>query len=383
MNFDLSEMHLLLMESTRRFATERLAPGAAGRDWDHEIPASIISELAEQGLLGVNIPESLGGAGMGVVSYAIALREVARADASVAVTMAVTNMVGEVLGLFGTPEQAEEHIPKLTSGEYFAGAFALSEPGAGSDAGSLRTRAVRDDQGWVLNGEKMWITSGDKAGVMIVWARTGGPGTGGLSAFVVPGGTPGIVAGPPEEKMGLRASHTVSLSFENVRLPESALLGSEGDGFKIAMTALDGGRIGISAQASGIGGAALDEARRYAQERRQFGRPIGQFQGIGFKLADMSTGLDAAWLLTLRAAWLKEAGRRFSLEAAMAKVKASETANEVVDDAVQIFGGYGYTEEFPVARYFRDARVTRIYEGTSEVQRIVIGRAVLKGAGGR
>jgi len=380
-NFDLLETHLLLEESTRRFASECLAKDAAQRDKNHEIPDETIAALASVGLLGVNLPESLGGSAMGVVSYAIAVREVARADASVAVTMAVTNMVGEVLRTFGTLEQQEEHIPRLTSGEYFAGAFALSEPGAGSDAGSLRTRAVRDGNDWILNGEKMWITSGDRAGVMVVWARTGESGTKGLSCFVVPGGTPGVEAGLPEEKMGLRASHTVSLSFGNVRLPSSALLGEEGDGFKIAMTALDGGRIGISAQAVGIGTAALEEARRYAGERKQFGRSIGDFQGIAFKLADMSTNLDASWLLTLRAAWLKEQGRRFTREAAMAKVMASETANDVVRDAVQIFGGYGYTEEFPVARYYRDARVTQIYEGTSEIQRVVIGREVLKGAG--
>ena len=381
MNFDLTESEQLLEEAVRGFAADRLAKSAQERERNHQIEPDTIRALGEQGLLGVNLPESLGGSELGVVSYAIAILEVAKADASVAVTMAVTNMVGEVIRAFGTSQQQEEHIPRLTSGEYFGGAFALSEPGAGSDAGALTTRAVLEGDQWVLNGEKMWITTGDQAGVLVVWARTGGEGPGGLSCFLVPQGAEGLRAGRPEEKMGLRASHTVSLSLQDVRVPRSALLGQEGEGFKIAMVALDGGRIGVSAQALGIGWAAFEAARDYAKERQQFGRPIAEFQGVQFKFADMATELEASWLLVQRAAWLKEQGRRFSREAAMAKVMASESANRAVREAVQIFGGYGYTEEFPVARYYRDCRVTQIYEGTSEIQRVVIGRDVLKEAG--
>lgn len=378
MNIELSETQTLLLESTRRFSQERLAPFAREREKNHAISHDTIRELGEQGLLGVNLPAEFGGSESGVVSYALAIREVAKGDASVAVTMAVTNMVGEVILKFGTPEQHQEHIPKLTSGEYFGGAFGLSEPGAGSDAGALQTRAVLDGDEWVINGQKQWITTGDQAGVIVVWARTGEAGPKGITCFLVPGDAPGLIPGRPEEKMGLNASHTVSLTFEKVRVPKSSMLGEEGEGFKIAMTALDGGRIGISAQALGIAWAAYDEARAYALERKQFNKPLSGFQAIQFKFADIATELEAGWLLTLRAASLKEEGRRFTREAAMAKVFSSEAANRVVREAVQIFGGYGYTEEFPVARHYRDCRVTQIYEGTSEIQRIVIGREVLR-----
>ncbi len=381
MNLGLSETQTILRESTRRFSKERLAPFAHAREQNHCISHATIKELGDLGLLGVNLPEALGGAELGAVSYALALREVAKGDASVAVTMAVTNMVGEVIQHFGTPEQQKGHIPKLTSGEYFGGAFALSEPSAGSDAGSLKTTARRDGDSWVINGEKLWITTGDQAGVIVVWARTGEPGPRGISCFLVSCDAPGLTAGKPEEKMGLRASHTVALSFVDVRVPSSSMLGKEGEGFKIAMRALDGGRIGISAQALGIAGAAMDEVRSYALERKQFGKTLDQFQAIQFKLADMATELEAGWLLTLRAASLKESGKQFSREAAMAKVFATEAANRAVREAVQIFGGYGYIEEFPVARHYRDCRVTQIYEGTSEVQRIVIGREVCKDSG--
>ena len=373
-SFDFSNEQALLCESTRRFARERLAPGAKAREDQHHIPYGLIRELGDNGLLGVNIPSELGGAEAGVVAYALAVREVAYADAAVAVTMAVTNMVSEVITRFGSLVQKQTHVPKLVSGEYVGGAFALSEQGAGSDPGGMTTRAERHGDHWVLNGEKMWITTGDEAGVLVVWARTGGPGSRGLSCFLVERDTKGLTAGKPEEKMGLRASHTVSLGLADVELPLDALLGQEGDGFKIAMTALDGGRIGVASQALGIGFASLDEARRYARERRQFGKPLAEMQAVQFKLADMATELDAAWLLTLRAAWMKEQGGKYSREAAMAKVTASETANRAAREAVQIFGGYGYTEDYRVARLMRDARVTQIYAGPSESQRVVIAR---------
>ncbi len=378
MDFELNEEQCMLRDATERFARERLAPFARQREKDHDIAPETIRELGGQGLLGVNIPATLGGSEAGVVAYALAVRAVSAADASVAVTMAVTNMVGEVITQFGSDAQKKTHLPKLTSGEYFGGAFALSEPGAGSDAASLSTRAERRGDGWLLNGAKMWITTGDRAGVLVVWARSAGEGAKGISCYLVEKDTPGVSFGRPEEKMGLRASHTVSVNLADVEVPDTALLGCEGQGFHIAMMALDGGRIGVGSQALGIGFAALDKASRYALERQQFGKPIAEHQAIRFKLADMATDLDAAWLLTLRAAWLKENGRRFSREAAMAKVVASEAANRATREAVQVLGGYGYMEEYEVGRLMRDCRVTQIYEGTSEVQRLVISRDLLR-----
>jgi hypothetical protein len=378
--FALSSEQTLVQENTARFARERLAPSAKAREEAHQIDHALIQEMAEHGLLGVNIPAAYGGSEAGVVAYALALREVAGADASVAVTMAVTNMVSEVIHRFGSSAQKENYIPKLVGGEYFAGAFALSETGAGSDAAGLKTRAQKDGDAWVLNGEKMWITSGDQAGVIVVWARTSDEGTKGISCFLVEGDTPGLSAGKPEEKMGLRASHTVALSLDHVRVSDAQRLGQVGEGFKIAMLALDGGRIGIGAQSCGMAAAALRESVSYAQERQQFKKNLASFQAIQFKLADMATHLEAAWALVLQAAWLKEENQPFSQQAAMAKLYASEKANATVREAVQIFGGYGYTEEFKVARFYRDCRVTQIYEGTSEIQRLVIARALLKQA---
>jgi len=376
--FALNPEQELLEQATRRFAQGRIAPGAKEREEAHRIPGEVIRELGEQGLLGVNVRSELGGAQAGVVAYVLAVREIARADAAVAVTMAVTNMVAEVITEFGRPDQQKSYVPRLTSGEFVGGAFALSEPGAGSDPGSISTKATRQGDDWVINGEKMWITTGDEAGVYIVWARTGGEGTKGMSCFLVDRGHNGLVPGKPEEKMGLRASHTVSLSLTDVRVPKSAMLGDEGQGFKIAMTALDGGRIGVASQSLGIGLEALALAKSYAKERKQFGKPLADNQAIAFKLADMTVELEAAFLLTLRAAWLKESGKHFSQEAAMAKLFSSEAANRVVREAVQIHGGYGYTEEYRVARLYRDCRVTQIYEGTSEIQRLVIARELLE-----
>ncbi len=377
MDFELSREQAALRDDTRAFAEATLRPGAGERERAHAIPHEVMRELGRRGLLGVNLPKALGGSERGVVAYAVALREIARVDAAVAVTMAVTNMVGEVLHRFGTDAHKARYIPKLTSGEYYGGAFALSEPSAGSDAGALQTRAVKDGSTWRLTGQKMWISHGDAAGIFVVWARTGGEGTRGISCFLIEAGQKGLSAGKPEEKMGLIASHTVALSLEDVCVPEAALLGELGRGFAIAMTALDGGRIGIGAQSLGLGSAALSLAKAHVKASQFDGAPMSEAQAYQWKLADLATELDAAWLLTLRAAHLKERGEAFSTEAAMAKVFASETANRVVRETVQIIGSQGPLESAGAARLLRDARVTQIYEGTSEVQRVVISRAAL------
>jgi len=382
MQFEPTETQQLIARTARDFAERQIMPVAAELDREGRYPAELLHGLAELGLMGVNIPASLGGAEAGVVSYALAMMEIARACASTAVTMAVTNMVAEVITVFGTDEQRERYVPRITSGEYSAGAFALSEPGAGSDAASLATQAERTPDGWILSGEKQWITSGATAGVMVVWARTDAPGdrrgAKGITAFLVEQGTAGLRVGKHEDKLGLRASNTVSLTFEDCHLPAEAVLGHEDQGFRVAMMALDGGRIGISAQSCGIATAAFEEAVAYAQERKQFRQPIGSFQAIQWMIADGRTELDAARLMCLRAARLKEQARPFSPEAAMAKVFASEAAGRICDHNVQIHGGYGYVRDFAAERHLRDVRVTRIYEGTSEVQRMVIGRSALR-----
>ena len=380
MELHLTEVQALVRNTARSFARERVAPGAHDRDRKEMFPADILKEMAELGLLGVNVPAEYGGAEAGATAYALAMMEIAEACASTAVAMAVTNMCAELIVAFGSEAQKRRHVPRLTSGEAVAGAFALSEPQAGSDASALETRAERKDGGWVLNGAKQWITSGDKAGVMVVWARSGGEGAGGLSAFIVEGGTRGLLVGRHEDKMGLRASTTVPLQFEDCRLPAEALLGPEGQGFKLAMMALDGGRIGIASQACGVARAALAATVRYTKERRAFGKSVSDFQAVRFMLANIQTELAAAELMTFRAAGLKESGRPFSREASMAKLFASEMANRAADKAVQLHGGYGYIDEFPVERHLRDARVQTIYEGTSEIQRLVIARELLKAA---
>jgi alkylation response protein AidB-like acyl-CoA dehydrogenase len=372
--FGLSDVEEEVQRVARDFAERVLRPRAAERDRTGEFPVKELAQLAELGLLGVNIPSQYGGAEAGVIAYSLAMTEIARADASVSVAMAVTNMVGEVICRFGTDEQKQKYVPRLTSGQAVAGAFALSEPQAGSDPASMTTFSTRTASGWRLDGNKQWITSGDRAGVIIVWAKTDAKK---ISTFLVEGGTRGLHPGKHEDKMGLRGSSTVPLTFDGCELGESALLGPLGGGLSVALTALDGGRIGIASQSLGLGRAALEAASQYAKERVQFGKPLADYQATQFKLADMATQLDAARLLTLRAAWLKQQGKPFSHEASMAKLYASETAGRVCDHAVQILGGYGYTREYPVERYLRDARVTRIYEGTSEVQRIVIARALV------
>ena len=376
MDFELDETAAMVAQTARDFASKEVVPRAAKIDRDGKIPRELLRGLADLGLMGVNVPESLGGSEAGVIAYSLAMIEIARGCASTAVTMSVTNMVAEVIASFGTPEQCKQYVPLLMSGQMVAGSFALSEPEAGSDPGAMRTTARLENGEWILDGAKQWITSGDFAGVFIVWARTGAAGTRGISAFLVPADAAGLSVGHHEDKMGLRGSSTTSLHFDNVGVPESALLGQLHGGFKIAMMALDGGRIGIASQAIGIAEAALAASIDYAKERKTFGKPIAEHQAIQWMIADGRTELDAARLLTMRAAYLKQTKQPFSTQAAMAKLYASECAGRICDRAVQIHGGYGYTKEYDVERHYRDVRVSRIYEGTSEIQRIVIGRSV-------
>jgi alkylation response protein AidB-like acyl-CoA dehydrogenase len=382
MDFSLSETETLIQKTARDYAERRLLPVAAEIDEKERFPAEELRGLAELGLMGVNVPAALGGAEAGAVAYALSMMEIARACASTAVTMAVTNMVGEIIVRYGSEEQRQRYVPKLTSGEYVAGSFALSEPGAGSDPGGMQTTATETADGFVLNGSKAWVTSGAHAGVLVVWARTAPrdthPGSKGISCFLVEKGTAGMKPGAAERKMGLCGSNTVPIAFEDCHVPRSALLGKREQGFAVAMTALDGGRIGIAAQSIGIASAALDEAAAYARDRKQFDRPIAEFQAIQWLVADSRTELDAARLLCLRAASLKLEEKPFTREAAMAKVFASEAANRICDRALQVHGGYGFVKDFAVERHARDVRVTRIYEGTSEIQRTVIARSVLK-----
>ncbi len=379
MDFELTETQTLVRDTARAFSERVLRPNAAAFERAERIPPEVLAEMAALGLMGVNVPAALGGSEAGAVAYALAMMEIARGCASTAVTMAVNNMVAEVITAFGTEAQRATHVTAIASGQYRAASFALSEPGAGSDPGSIATTATREGDRWVIRGAKQWITSGDMAGVFVVWARTGGPGTAGLSALLVEAGTPGLRVGKHEDKMGIRASSTVPLEFDDCAVPLDALLGAEGGGFRIAMMALDGGRIGIGAQSIGIAQASQEEAVAYAKERQQFGKPISEFQAIQWMLADSKVDLDAARMLVLRAASRKEAGQRFSEEASVAKLFASEAAWRVVNRGVQVHGGYGYTREFAAERHLRDARVTQIYEGTSEVQRMVIARSLLRG----
>jgi alkylation response protein AidB-like acyl-CoA dehydrogenase len=376
MDFELDETAAMVQASARDFATKEIVPRAASIDREGRIPPSILKGLAELGMMTLAVPEELGGADVGAIAYSAALTEISRACASTAVTMSVSNMVAEVIACFGSEAQKRAYVPRLASGALAAGSFALSEPEAGSDPGAMRTTARKDGTHWVIDGAKQWLTSGDFAGVFVVWARTGGPGTRGISCFLVEQGEAGLSVGHHEDKMGLRGSSTTALHFEGVRVPESALLGELNGGFKIAMMALDGGRIGIASQASGIAEAALSAALDYARERKTFGKAIAEHQAIQWMIADARTELDAARLLTYRAAYLKQNKQPFSQQAAMAKLYATEAAGRICDRALQIHGGYGYVKEYDVERYYRDVRVSRIYEGTSEIQRIVIGRGV-------
>jgi alkylation response protein AidB-like acyl-CoA dehydrogenase len=341
--------------------------------------------LGALGMIGLTVPEADGGAGAGALALALVVREIARADASVAVTFSVTTMVADLLARFGSEPARRAHLPRLCSGEAVAGAFALSEPGAGSDPSAMRTAVERGrGGGYVITGGKLWTTSGDRAGSIVVVARHGASLGGGraFSAFVLPGDAPGLTASRPEHKMGQHGSSTVALTLDQVAVPEDARLGGEGDGLRVAFSALAGGRIGVAAMAVGIAGAALDAAVAYAGQRQQFGRPLAAFQGVSFGLADAATALEAAWLLTAAAAERKQRGLPCVRQASQAKLFATERAVEICDRAIQVHGGYGYTREFPVERHFRDARVTTIYEGTSQIQRLVIARELLREAQG-
>ncbi|MEH7111056.1 acyl-CoA dehydrogenase [Neobacillus niacini] len=374
MNLRFSEEQEMMRKMVRDFANSEIVPFIEKME-QGEFPREILRKMGELGLMGIPVPQEYGGAEMDFVSYIIAINELSRVSATVGVILSVHTSVGtNPILYFGTDEQKQRFLPKLASGEYLA-AFCLTEAGSGSDAKSMKSRAVKKDDHYVINGSKMFITNGGEADVYIVFASTNPElGSKGISAFIVEKKSPGLVIGKDEHKMGLHGSRTVQLSFEDMRVPVENLLGNEGDGFKIAMANLDVGRIGIAAQALGIAEAALGAAVEYAKERQQFGKPIAAQQGIGFKLADMATNVEAARLLLYRAADLRAQGLKCGLEASVAKLFASKTAMETATEAIQVFGGYGYTEDYPVERYFRDAKVTEIYEGTSEIQRIVISK---------
>jgi butyryl-CoA dehydrogenase len=379
MNFDLSPEQKMIRDTARDLATREIAPQAAAIDRSHEFPRRIFSRLGEMGLLGIMVPETWGGAGLDALSYAVALEEIACACASTAVAMSVqSSLVAAPILKEGTDAQRARWLPDLASGKKI-GCFALSEPEAGSDAKAQRTRAVRDGDRWILNGTKNFITNAPVADLAIVIAATDpGQGSRGITAFLVPLPSPGLTLGPPDDKLGIRGAPSAQLFLSDCAVGDDARLGPEGDGFKIAMRALDGGRIGIAAQALGIARAAFEDAVRYARERKTFGQPIAEHQAIQFKLADMRTEIDAARMLLWRAAVKKDAGGAYGTDAAMAKLFASEVANRAAKEAVQIFGGYGYLRDFPAERHFRDAKITEIYEGTSEIQRLVIASALLK-----
>lgn len=379
MNFELPDALQDMRRHVRAFARERIGAVAAELDASPRFPRETLAEMGAMGLMGVATPERYGGAGLDTLAYAVLLEEIAAADAAHATLMAVTNgLPQKMLLAYGSDVQKEAHLPRLASGEAF-GAFCLSEPHAGSDAAALATRARRVDGGYRLRGTKAWVTGGGEADLYLVLAVTDpDAGARGISAFLVPSDAEGIAFGAPERKMGQHAAVTTTVSFADTFVADEGRLGGEGEGFVMAMASLDGGRIGIAAQSIGIARAAFAAARDYADEREAFGRPIRAFQAVGFSLADMATRLEASRLLTWKAAWAMDRGFRVTQEASMAKLFASETAGFVTDAALQVLGGAGYTRDHPVERYVRDARVTRIYEGTSEIQRMVIARQIYR-----
>jgi acyl-CoA dehydrogenase len=381
MEFQLTEEQQLIRETARQFADEYLAPRAGHHDQTAEFTAEQVRRLGELGFLGMQVPEEYGGSALDSISYVLAMEQVSRGDAATSVTMTVQNsLVNWPLVRFGTPEQQRKYLPRLASGEWL-GCYALTEPVAGSDPASMGTGAVEDGDSYVLNGSKIFISNGGVADIALVWAQTHRElKHKGVTAFILEKGMPGFEVGAEEHKMGIRGSNTVELYFKNCRVPKANILGEVGEGFKIAMMTLDGGRIGIAAQAVGIAQAAMDAAVQYAQQRKAFGRPIAELEGIQFKIADMAAEIQAGRLLTYYAAWAKDQGVRYTRQAAMAKLHASETATRVTHMAVQIHGGYGYLRDFPVERLYRDARITEIYEGTSEIQRLVIAGQVFKEA---
>lgn len=373
-----TEEQLMMRKMVRDFAQTEIAPKVESME-NGEFPRDILAKMGELGLMGITTPEQYGGANMDFISYIIAINELSKVSATIGVILSVhTSVVTNLILYFGNEEQKQKYVPKLASGEYL-GAFCLTEPSAGSDAGSLKSKALKDGNNYIINGSKVFITNGGEADVYIVFASTDPSlGSKGISAFLVEKGTEGLVIGKDEHKMGLHGSRTVQLNFDNMIVPADNLLGEEGDGFKIAMANLDVGRIGIASQALGIAEAALEESIAYAQQRHQFGKPIASNQGVGFKLADMATAVEATRLLVYRAADLRTRGLACGKEASMAKLFASKTAVEVTTEAIQVFGGYGYTMDYPVERFFRDAKVTEIYEGTSEIQRLVISKHLNK-----
>ena len=381
MKFELSEEQSLIRDTVREFAESEIGPSAAQRDEEERFDRSLMFDsLAELGLTGIVFPEEYGGAGADYLSYAIAVEELSRVCASTGVTLSAHLSLGaNPIYLFGTESQKQQFLVPLATGEKL-GAFGLTEPSAGSDAGSTKTTAVRDGDDWLLNGSKIFITNGGEAEIYVVLARTDKDAKKhhGISAFIVEKGTEGFSFGKKEQKLGIRSSPTMEIVFENCRIPADNLLGEEGQGFKVAMKTLDGGRIGIGSQAIGIAQGALEQAVAYAKERKQFDKPIAAFQGISFQLADMATQIEAARLMVYNAAYRASAGLSYSQASAMAKLMASETAMKVSTQAVQILGGYGYSREFPVERMMRDAKITEIYEGTSEIQRLVIGTALTR-----
>ncbi|MCP3033190.1 acyl-CoA dehydrogenase [Halobacillus sp. A1] len=379
MNFSLTEEQEMLRKMVRDFAKKEVEPTAAERDEEERFDRGIFDKMAELGLTGIPWPEEYGGIGSDFVSYVIAVEELSRVCASTGVTLSAhISLASWPIYTFGNEQQKKTFLAQLASGEKL-GAYALSEPGAGSDVSSMRTQAKLDGDHYVLNGSKVWITNGGVGDIYIVFAKTDPEaGSRGVSAFIVEKGTPGFTFGKKEKKLGIRSSPTTELVFEDCRIPKENLLGDEGQGFKIAMMTLDGGRNGIAAQAVGIAQGALDESVNYAKEREQFGKPIAQHQGISFKIADMATETEAARLLTYQAAYLESEGKPYAKASAMAKLYAGDAAMRITVEAVQVHGGYGYTKDYPVERYMRDAKITQIYEGTNEIQRLVIGRMVTK-----
>jgi butyryl-CoA dehydrogenase len=380
--FDLSEEHRAIRDLTRDFARNEVLPGAAERDRTHVFPKEIVAGLAELGLLGVFIPEAYGGSGLDVLSYVLALEELSYADAGVGVIASVQNSLAAwPILTFGSDAQKQKYLPALATGQRI-GCYALTEPGAGSDAGAQKTRVERAGQGYRINGTKMWITNGPQAEICVTYASLDPEKRHkAVCAFIVESSFPGFAVGKIEEKLGIRCSSTSELVFTDLEVPAENLLGEESEGFRVAMATLDGGRIGIAAQALGIAQRCLDLAVGYANERRTFGKPIAAHQAIQWKIADMRVRIDAARLLTWRAATLKDSGSRATAECSMAKLSASETANFCAYEALQIFGGYGYSQEYEVERLYRDARITTLYEGTSEIQRMVIAKNTLHPAG--
>lgn len=379
MPFMLTEEQKMVRETVRKLAQTEIAPRAAGYDRRHEYPWENLEKMAGLGLMGMPIPEEYGGAGYDFLSYILTIEEISKACASTGVILAVHTSVASLPILyFGTGEQKRKYLPKLASGEWI-GAFALTEPNAGSDASNISTTARLDGGHYIVNGSKIFITSGGQAGLYITFVTLDrSKGRNGITCLIIEKDTPGFSIGKIEEKMGLCASQTAELVFENARVPVENLLGREGEGFKVAMALLDGGRIGIGAQGLGIAQAALDAAVDYSKQRVQFGGAIASFEGIRFMLADMATQVDAARLLVYRAARMKDLCLPYGSEASMAKMFATDTAMKVTSDAVQIFGGYGYCKDYPVERYMRDAKITQIYEGTNQIQRLVIAKNLLK-----